>query len=69
MPATFELQETEAVPDVTMLLGEIVTQVRPFGGPSERLMVPVKLFLAAMVIVELADWPTLTPEGELEVIV
>lgn len=69
VPATFELQETEAVPDVAMLAGEIVEQDRPVGGPLESLIAPAKLFFAAMVIVELADKPTLTPGEELAVIV
>lgn len=69
MPATVELQETVAVPDVTMLVGEMGPQVRPEGGASARVTVPVKPFLAAIMIVELADWSTLIPEGVLAVTV
>lgn len=37
--------------------------VRPAGGGSARVTVPVKPLSAVSVIVEEADWPTLTLEG------
>jgi len=66
VPATLELHETVAVPAVAMLPGLMEPQVKPEGKvPTVRVIVPVNPFWAAVVIVELADWPVLTPEGEL----
>ena len=65
----FELQETVAVPEVDMLDGDIETQLSPAGGVSVSVIVPLKPFLEPRVMVELADWPALTAERELAVIV
>jgi hypothetical protein len=70
VPATLELHETVAVPEVAILVGLMDPQVKPEGRlPSVRVIVPVNPFWAAVVIVELADWPALTPDGELAVMV
>jgi hypothetical protein len=55
VPATFELHETVAVPELVIVLGLIGLHVKPGGGVSVRVIVPVKPFWAAVVIVELAD--------------
>jgi hypothetical protein len=55
VPATLELQEIVAVPEVVMLVWEIVVQVRPAGGTSVSNTVPVKPFFVPTVMVELAD--------------
>jgi hypothetical protein len=59
-----ELHETVAVPEVEMLAGLMDPQVKPEGRvPSVRVIVPVNPFRAAVVIVELVDWPALTGAG------
>lgn len=63
------LQDTVAVPDPLMLPGVIDPQVRPDGIESVRVTVPVKWLTAVTVIVELADTPALTGDGDVAVIV
>jgi hypothetical protein len=69
VPATFELHEMVAVPVAGMLVEDIGPQLSPAGGASVSDTVPVKPFFAPIAIVELADWPALIGEGELEVTV
>ena len=59
-----ELQATVAVPELVMLDGVIAPQVRFAGTVSVRVTVPVKPLRAAMVIVEVAETPTVTAAGE-----
>lgn len=44
VPATFELHEMLAVPDPMTLLGVMALHVRPGGGTSVNVMVPVNPF-------------------------
>jgi hypothetical protein len=44
VPATFELQETVAVPELVTVLGLIELHVKPGGGLSVMVIVPVKPF-------------------------
>jgi hypothetical protein len=69
VPPALALHETVAVPDPEIVAGLIAPHVRPVGTASVRDTVPVKPFCAEMVMVELADWPTLTAEGEVAEIV
>jgi len=55
IPATFELHDTIAVPDPVIVLELIEPHVKPAGGVSVRVIVPVKPFWAAVVRVELED--------------
>jgi len=52
-----------------MVLGVIVPQLRPEGTVSVRVTVPVKLFSALMVMVEVVETPALAAAGEVAVIV
>lgn len=63
------LHERTAVPDPVKLLGEIVPQASPEGTVSVRITVPEKWFMAATVIVELAELAALTGTGEVAAIV
>ena len=58
-----------AVPEPTKLAGVIAPQVSPAGTMSVKLTVPAKPFTAAIVIVEVAEDPTVTVVGELALIV
>jgi len=58
------VQETVAVPELVMVLGEIVLQLSPVGMVSVRDTIPVKPFRAVIVMVEVGDWPTLAWAGE-----
>jgi len=69
VPATVELHETVAVPELVTLAGVIAPQVRLAGTVSVRLTVPVKPFTAATVIVEVAEVPTVTEAGDVADIV
>jgi hypothetical protein len=69
VPAVVELHETVAVPEVVMLVGEIVPQVKPVGTVSVSATVPVNPLTAATVMVEVAETPTVTAAGEVAVIV
>jgi hypothetical protein len=62
-----ELHETVAMPELSTLLGEIVPQVRPAGTMSAKLTVPVKPLTAVMVIVDVAEVPTVIATGEVAV--
>jgi hypothetical protein len=64
LPATLAVQETVAVPELVMLLGEIEPQMSPLGTVSDRKTTPVNPPRAVIVIVEVADWPTLVGVGE-----
>ncbi len=63
------MQETVAVPESTMLDGEIAMQVRAEGTESVRAIVPANPFTAASVIVEVAEAPMMTEPGEVATIV
>lgn len=52
-----------------MLPGDIAPQVKPDGTESVRVTVAVKWLTEVTVIVELADTPTLTGDGDVAVIV
>lgn len=69
VPAVVELHETVAVPEPVMVLGVIGPQVRPDGIVSVRVATPENPLTAASVIVEVADWPTLTAAGDVAAIV
>jgi hypothetical protein len=59
-----ELQLTVAVPELVTLVGVIAPQVRLAGTVSVRLTVPVKPLRAVIVIVEVAEVPTVTAAGD-----
>ena len=59
-----ELHDTVAVPEPVTLVGLIAPQVRLAGTVSVRLTTPAKPLTAVTVIVEVAETPTLTAEGE-----
>ncbi len=59
-----ELQATVAVPEFVTLVGVIAPQVKFAGTVSVSETVPVKPLIAATVIVEVADVPTVTAAGE-----
>ena len=63
------VHETVAVPEPLTLLGLSEPQVRPEGTVSARVTIPTKPFSAVIVIVEMIDWPALTPLGEVAEIV
>lgn len=63
--AAAPLQDTVAVPAPEMKIGLIIPQVRPVGGLSVRLTVPVNPFTAVTVIVDIAETPTSAADGEL----
>jgi len=64
------VHETVAVPEPpVMALGVIAPQLIPEGTMSVRVTVPVKPFSALMVMVEVAETPTLAVAGEVAVIV
>jgi len=58
------LQETVAVPEPVTLVGVIAPQVRPADGESVKDTTPLKPFRAVIVIVDVAETPTLTAAGE-----
>ena len=64
-----EVHARVATPAATMLAGVIAPQVSPAGTASVKLTVPAKPFTATIVIVEVAEEPTATEEGEAAVIV
>jgi len=59
----FALQDTVAVPDPVMLLGDIAPHVSPAGTVSVSETVPVNPSIEVTVIVELAVCPVLTGAG------
>ncbi len=62
--ATLELQVAVALPEPITLPGVMAPQVKPEGTLSDSVIVPVNPFNPVTVIVEVADCPTRTPEGE-----
>ncbi len=64
-----ELQVTVAVPEFVMVRGLIAPQVKLAGTVSVRLTVPVNPFTAVIVIVEVAEVPTVTAAGDVAAIV
>ena len=64
MAAIVELQETVAVPEPVTLVGVIAPQVRLAGTVSVRLTVPANPLSAVIVMVEVAEVPTVTAAGE-----
>jgi hypothetical protein len=57
------------VPEFVTLVGVIAPQVKLAGTVSVRLTVPVKPLTAAIVIVEVAEVPTVTDAGDVAEIV
>jgi hypothetical protein len=57
------------VPEFVTLVGVIAPQVKLAGTVSVRLTVPVKPLTAAIVIVEVAEVPTVTDAGDVADIV
>jgi hypothetical protein len=64
LAAIAELQETVAVPEPVTLVGVIAPQVRLAGTVSVRLTVPANPLTAVIVMVEVAEVPTVTAVGE-----
>ena len=64
MFALVEVQARAAVPAPETVAGVIAPHVSPAGTVSVKLTVPVKPFTAAIVIVDVAEDPTETDEGE-----
>ena len=69
VPPILALHDTVAVPEPVKLPGLMVAHVNPGGVLSVRMTVPENPFCEATVIVEAADWPTLTEAGALADIV
>lgn len=69
MFAIVEVQAKVAVPALEMLVGVSGLHVSPAGIVSVKPTVPAKPFTAVMVIVEVADAPTVTDDGEVALIV
>jgi hypothetical protein len=63
-----ELHAIVAVPEFVILFGVIAPQVRFAGTVSVSATVPVNPFRAAIVIVEVAEVPTVTAAGEVAAI-
>jgi hypothetical protein len=62
-------QETVAVPFAVKLVGDTAPQFSPVGALSVSVTVPVNPWIRAIVIVDFADDPTFTAEGEVATIV
>jgi len=58
------LQETEEVPDPTMIALLILPQLKPLVALSVKATVPVNPFNALIVAVVVVDWPTFAAAGE-----
>jgi hypothetical protein len=58
------LHETVAVPDPVRLLGVIAPHASPDGTVSVRLTIPAKWLIALIVMVDAAEEPALTGEGD-----
>jgi hypothetical protein len=69
VPAVVDLHETVAVPEPVTVPGVIAPQVKPAGTVSVRVTTPAKPLIAAMVIVDTADWPAFIAAGDVAVIV
>jgi len=63
LAAMLALQDTVAIPDPVMLLGDIAPQVSPAGAVSVNETMPVNPLTEVTVIVELVVWPILTGAG------
>ena len=63
------LHEMVEEPDAIMLVGLNDPQVRPGVVVMVKVTVPVNPLTAAVVTVEVVDWPTLTAAGDVAVIV
>jgi hypothetical protein len=59
-----ELHATVAVPELVTLVGVIAPQVRFAGTVSVKETVPVNPLIAATVMVEVAEVPTVTAAGD-----
>ena len=68
-PATVALHEIVEEPDPIVLVGLNDPQVRPGGAMMVKVTVPVNPLTAAIVTVEVGDWPALTDVGDVAVIV
>ncbi len=64
MAAIAELQATVAVAELVTLVGVMAPQVRLAGTVSVRRTTPVKPLSAAIVIVDVAEVPTVTGAGD-----
>ena len=64
VPATVALHDAVAVPAPVTVPGVIVPQVNPAGTVSVRVTTPAKPLTAVIVVVDVADRPTLTAAGE-----
>jgi len=65
VPDVDELQDSVAVvEDGSVMLVGMIVQERPAGGESVRLIVPVKPFYPARLMMEVAEEPVLTADGE-----
>ena len=64
-----ELHDTVAVPELVILDGVIAPQVRFAGTVSVRVIVPVNPLTAVIVIVDVAEVPTVTAAGDVAAIV
>ena len=64
-----ELHERAAVPELVMLVGVIVPQVKFAGTESVKETVPVKPLTAVTIIVDVAEAPALTWAGEVALMV
>jgi hypothetical protein len=53
-----------AVPEPVTVSGVMAPQARPDVVVSVRVATPANPFVAVIVIVEVADWPALTAEGD-----
>ena len=69
MFAVVEVQTRVAVPAPERLAGVMAPQVSPAGTVSVRPTDPAKPFTPAMEMVEVAEEPTVTDEGEVALIV
>jgi hypothetical protein len=67
LPADEAMHETVALPEPVTLLGAIEPQVRPNGTISVMATFPAKPFNEVIVIVEVAEIPTLTWPGDVAV--
>lgn len=64
-----ELHARVAVPEPVTLVGVTAPQVKLAGTVSVRLTIPVNPLTAVMVIVEVAEVPTVTAAGDVAAIV
>jgi hypothetical protein len=69
VPSVVELHDTVAVPEVVTLVGLMAPQVNPEGTVSVNETFPVNPLTSAMVIVDVAEVPTITAAGDVAAIV